>query len=115
MAHKEEDLHHAEEEHQRHMDEEYAHQVALREDWERKQHEDFHHDADTDEHIGSEHVAADHDDDDHYGFDDLDAGFHHEPRREREEKSNKADKLSTPLILATAANMYLDTTVTKFL
>ena len=88
----------------------------MREEYERKQHESIYHDIQADEHVRSEHVTDDHDSDEHYGFDDLDAGFRHEPRREREEKGNKAtEKLSTPLILATAANMYLDTTVTKFL
>jgi len=94
----------------------------MREDFERKQHEADYHDIETPEHTRRDPYVSTgiDDDDDHYDraeFDDLDAGFRHEPRREREDsgKNKATEKLSTPLILATAANMYLDTTVTKFL
>ena len=58
-----------------------------------------------------------------HSFDEeFDLGFHHEFERE-EKSSSPVDELHhetqekhlTPLFLATAANMYLDTTVTKFL
>ena len=64
-----------------------------------------------------------------HSFDEFEAGFHHEFERDEEVNSSPVEELhhdepethrseekhSTPLFLATAANMYLDTTVTKFL
>ncbi len=133
LAHREEERQHAIEEDRHRVEEDRRHAVVEYEDEHRKKHEaeleelyPSYHDIESGEHAARDRYiteGAEYEDED-YG-----KGLHHKKTfndgefedndneivEELENEAGKKEGTTTPLFLAAAANMYLDTTVTKFL
>ena len=130
MAHREEERQHELEEERHRVDEERRHTDKDREDEYRKKHETemeeiypSYHDIESDTHAKRDPYisrGAEYEDEDygkelpcHHTFSEDE--FDKKDNEMVDEHHEDKEHTTTPLFLAAAANMYLDTTVTKFL